>query len=159
MFFFVWARSFLEKPNSYSWACVQKPILQRHVILCKTTSPIWMAINRARYYWVVCSLLTRSALACRWGSHIPHLWIAERNRPTPVRRWLSQTQTGLGKCIPDGREPTSAMKRWSREAHSCHSVFHSWSAQLLAALVLKASASFSAEGTKGRLHLSCWCPP
>ena len=159
--FFVRARSFLEKPNSYSWACVQKLILQRQVIRCKTTSPIWMAINRARYYQVVCSLLIRSTLACRWGSHTRSC-IVERNRPTPVRRRLSLTQAGLGKCIPDGREPTSAMKPWSREALSCHSMFHLRSAQLPVALVLKASPSFiksRAAGTKGRLDLSYPCPP
>ena len=40
---------------------------------------------------------------------IPQLCIAERNRPMPVPKRLSLTKASLGKCILDGREPTSAM--------------------------------------------------
>ena len=93
---------------------------------------------------------------------IPHLCMVERKRPTPVRRRLSLTQRGLGKCIPGGKELTSDMNAWSREVLSFHSKFHLQSAQRSAALMFNSSMLFSrssAAGTKGRLDLSCRCPP
>ena len=49
----------------------------------------------------------------------PHLCIDEWNRPTPVRRRLSLTQSARGKPIPTGLAPTRAQK------HGAWKHFHS----------------------------------
>ena len=54
----------------------------------------------------------------------PHLCMDEWNRPTPVRRLLSLTQTARGKPIPTGLAPVSGTKAWSLEAFSQYSIFH-----------------------------------
>jgi len=53
-----------------------------------------------------------------------HLCIVERNSPTPVRRWFSLTQEGLGWVIPGGERPGDGINEWRREEFFCHSVFH-----------------------------------
>ena len=54
----------------------------------------------------------------------PHLCMDEWNRPTPVRRRLSLTQTTRGKPIPTGLALVPGTKARSLEAFSQYSVFH-----------------------------------
>jgi len=55
---------------------------------------------------------------------IPHLYMQEWKRPTPVRRRLSRTQALLGRVIPGGWVPVSGMKMRSLVGLSAYSAFH-----------------------------------
>jgi len=70
---------------------------------------------------VSCLLLCSTAAVCQGYQH--HLCIVEQNSPTPVGRWFSLTQEGLGRVIPGGEGPVEGIKVWKQEVFFCLSVF------------------------------------
>jgi len=84
----------------------------------------------------------------------PHLCKQERKRQTPVRRRLSRIHAILGRVIPGGWVPLSRMNVRSLAGLSKRSVFHRWSAQCAARMLLyDEMVSCCAAGTNGCLDL------
>ena len=90
----------------------------------------------------------------------PHLCMDEWNRPTPVRRRLSLTQTARVKPIPTLLALVPGTKARSLEALSQYSVFHLWLVHSVARMpsLARLSKRFRAPGTNGRLDLSLTWP-
>ena len=90
----------------------------------------------------------------------PYLCMDEWNRPTPVRRRLSLTQTARGKPIPTGLALVSDTKAQSLEALSHYSAFHLWfvHSETRMPSLARLSKRFRAAGTNGRLDLSLTWP-
>jgi len=78
-----------------------------------------------------------------------------RKRPTSVRRRLSRTQALLGRLTPGAWIPVSGMRMRSFVGLSAHSVFHWWSVQCAARILMLSDELMSccAAGTNGCLNL------
>ena len=79
---------------------------------------------------------------------IPHLYVSEQNRPTPVWRWLSLTLASLTKLIPCNVGLAFLINIYSIEAFSCHSILHLYSAHR-ATLVPDWAGLFSSSSAEG----------
>ena len=85
----------------------------------------------------------------------PRLCMDEWNRPTPVRRRLSLTQTVRGKLIPTGLPLVLDKKIRSLVVFSQYSAFHLWFVHSEARMPSSARLfkRFRAAGTNGHLDL------
>jgi len=82
---------------------------------------------------------------------VPHLYIEERKRPTPVRRRLSRTQAILGRVALGGWVLVSGMKLWSLVGLSARPEFQWWSTHCATSMLLLSDELMSccAVGTNG----------
>ena len=106
--FFAWEKCLESSPlDDRTYIC--QP---RHLNLfnsSENTSSFWIMVEGAGYYHVLNCLLLCATVASRSGRHT-HLYIVERNSPTPFQRRLSLTNVSVGKNITGGTKLTSAMK-------------------------------------------------